>query len=182
VTGKGDHTHMSGVLSNHLFIIVVVLLGLEVVTLLFALFAITSSSSLRKRLRRWKSIHESADLELVYERTLEAVSTMTVKIEEMKSQMLVFEQRLEKKVDTPAVQRYNAFAEIGNDLSYSVALLDEHQNGVVLTSIYGRNDSNTYGKPVYGGQSEYALTDEEKQAIYDVHHEITGKKERQAVR
>jgi len=61
--------------------------------------------------------------------------------------------------------RYNAFAEMGSDLSYSIALMDKFQNGFVLTSIYGREYTTSYAKPIKFGKSVYPLSVEEIQAI-----------------
>lgn len=63
------------------------------------------------------------------------------------------------------IVRFNAFPDMGSDLSYAIALLDERGNGVVITGLTGRNDSRTYAKPIVEGKSTYQLTDEEKQAI-----------------
>jgi hypothetical protein len=65
-----------------------------------------------------------------------------------------------------AVQRYNAFSnEGGSDLSFSIAVLDAEQDGVVLTGIHGREQTFIYAKPVEKGQSTYSLTPEEKNII-----------------
>ncbi len=61
--------------------------------------------------------------------------------------------------------KYNAFEERGSDLSFSVAIIDDHSNGVVLTSIYSRENSYIYAKPLKQGDSTYTLSAEEKRAI-----------------
>lgn len=63
------------------------------------------------------------------------------------------------------IVRYKAFRDTGSDLSFSVALLDGHNNGVVISSIYGRSESIVYAKPVLNGQSAYTLTEEENEAL-----------------
>lgn len=63
------------------------------------------------------------------------------------------------------VVRFQAFPDIGSDLSFSIALLDGRRNGFVLTSLYGRTESRVYAKPVQAGTSVYPLTEEERQAI-----------------
>ena len=63
------------------------------------------------------------------------------------------------------VVRFNPFPDKGGDQSFVVALLDAHADGVVITSLSSRVDTRIYAKPVIGGQSTYALNDEEKQAI-----------------
>jgi hypothetical protein len=64
-----------------------------------------------------------------------------------------------------AVVRYDAFADMGGRLSFSVALLDDSSDGIVVTSINGRSETRTYAKGVKGGASEQSLSPEEQQAI-----------------
>jgi hypothetical protein len=64
-----------------------------------------------------------------------------------------------------AVVRYDAFGDMGGRLSFTVALLDDAADGLVLTSIHGRSESRSYAKGVKAGASEQSLSPEEKQAI-----------------
>jgi len=61
--------------------------------------------------------------------------------------------------------RYDAFEDVGGRLSFSCALLDAKGNGVVMTSINGRQDTRVYAKPVTDGRSAYNLSIEEEEAI-----------------
>lgn len=61
--------------------------------------------------------------------------------------------------------RYDAFEDMGGHLSFSVALLDANGNGVVITSINGRQDTRCYAKPVESWTSSHNLSEEEEQAI-----------------
>jgi hypothetical protein len=63
--------------------------------------------------------------------------------------------------------RYDAFSDMGGRLSFSTALLDEHGDGVVVTSINGRTETRTYAKPLVGGQSPHNLSEEEEAAVRD---------------
>jgi len=64
-----------------------------------------------------------------------------------------------------AVVRYDAFGDMGGHLSWSLALLDDGGNGVVLTSIHGRSEARTYAKNVSGWSCGQALSPEEDEAI-----------------
>lgn len=64
-----------------------------------------------------------------------------------------------------AVVRYDAFADTGGHLSWSVAVLDDSGSGMVLTSIHGRQDTRSYAKAVTGWESEQLLSPEEEEAI-----------------
>lgn len=61
--------------------------------------------------------------------------------------------------------RFNAFDLEGSDLSFSLAMVDDYLNGFVLTSIYGRDESRIYAKPLSKGVSEYQLSPEEQEAV-----------------
>ncbi len=61
--------------------------------------------------------------------------------------------------------RYDAFEDVGGRLSFSCALLDARGNGVVVTSINGRQDTRVYAKPIVEAASHYNLSIEEEEAI-----------------
>jgi hypothetical protein len=64
-----------------------------------------------------------------------------------------------------AVVRYDAFGDMGGRLSWSLALLDDGGDGVVLTSIHGRSDARSYAKNVRGWAADMPLSPEEEEAV-----------------
>lgn len=72
---------------------------------------------------------------------------------------------LEGAVQHVGVVRFDAFEDMGGRLSFSAALLDGRGDGVVVTSINGRQDTRCYAKRVENGTSIHNLSDEEEQAI-----------------
>jgi hypothetical protein len=69
--------------------------------------------------------------------------------------------------ETPRIGflRYNAFADVGSDQSYALALLTRDGDGVVLSSIYSREETRTYGKAVVKFQASQEASAEERSAI-----------------
>lgn len=63
------------------------------------------------------------------------------------------------------VVRYDAFRDMGGHMSFSLALLDSRQNGVVLSILNGRDGSRGYAKAVQGGRSTSPLSEEEQEAL-----------------
>ena len=63
------------------------------------------------------------------------------------------------------IVRFNPFKEIGGNQSFSIALLDGRDDGIVITSLYTKEGNRIFGKPIKGGKSEYLLSEEEKEAI-----------------
>lgn len=76
-------------------------------------------------------------------------------------------QNIERCIQKVAIVRYKAFDDVGSDLSFSIALLDGKNSGIILTGIYGRNESTTYAKPIDKGISRYDLSEEEMQVLQD---------------
>ncbi|MBO5516351.1 MAG: DUF4446 family protein [Schwartzia sp.] len=72
---------------------------------------------------------------------------------------------LKTAITRVGVVRFSAFQDMGSDLSYAVAMLDAFNNGVVFSSIFAREDSRSYVKPIDNGKSMYTLTKEEEQAL-----------------
>jgi len=63
--------------------------------------------------------------------------------------------------------RFNPFGDVGGNQSFALALLDREKTGIVLSSLYGRDGTRLYAKPVQGGESleGYGFSDEEKEAV-----------------
>lgn len=71
------------------------------------------------------------------------------------------ELKMKECVQKVAIMRYKAFEDVGSDLSFSIAILDDNNDGIMLTGIYGRQESTTYAKPIDKGISRYDLSEEE---------------------
>jgi hypothetical protein len=61
--------------------------------------------------------------------------------------------------------RYNSFEDVGSDLSFTLALLNDEGDGVVVTSIYSREETRTYGKAVKKYVPQQGASKEEQSAI-----------------
>ena len=70
-----------------------------------------------------------------------------------------------KMIDKVGIVRYNPFEGLGSNQSFSLALLDGNDNGVVITSLFSRDANRVYGKPIKQGVSEFKLAEEEIKAI-----------------
>lgn len=103
------------------------------------------------------------------EEDLEKFMSKVDKVEKQNSEIISFCKNLDedvsKCIQKVGIVRYSAFKDTGSDLSFTVALLDEKNNGIVFNGIYSREMSNIYAKPVENGNSSYTLSNEEIQAI-----------------
>lgn len=101
-----------------------------------------------------------------------AVNRKVAEVERLRDEVTVARRSLEKTrseladaIRHVAVVRYDAFQDMGGRLSFSVAMLDDAGDGLVLTSINGRSETRTYAKGVKAGGSEHTLSPEEEQAV-----------------
>ena len=75
------------------------------------------------------------------------------------------ERRMDGCISHTSVIRYDAMNELSGQQSSTVALLDERQTGVVISSILHRDQARLYVKRVQDGNPEYELSPEEQQAV-----------------
>ncbi|MDQ6766490.1 MAG: DUF4446 family protein [Candidatus Eremiobacteraeota bacterium] len=61
--------------------------------------------------------------------------------------------------------RFNAFPDVGSELSYALAVVDGHGNGFLVSSIYSREEVRTYAKAIRTFSADKDLSDEERRAI-----------------
>jgi len=107
----------------------------------------------------------SHSLEEVLEEYHRFLITIDRRLDEIVARQDATDRTLLRCVRTPSVMRFNAFPDMGSDLSFALALLDGQADGVVVSSLYGRSESRTYAKPVEKGRSAYHLTEEERAVL-----------------
>lgn len=91
--------------------------------------------------------------------------TLRARIARVEARLDSLEQRHQASLQRVGLVRFNAFSDVGGERSFALALLDDHGDGLVLTSVSTREQSWTYAKPVRGGASNHPLSEEERRAI-----------------
>ena len=71
----------------------------------------------------------------------------------------------QKAIQKIGITRFSPFKEIGGDQSFSIALLDKKDNGIIITSIYSKERSRIFAKEIKNGESTYKLSQEEEESI-----------------
>lgn len=121
---------------------------------------------MKKRYKKMMTgIDDGANLERMLLGHIDETRSVAQENEKLKAENKRIDDLLKRALTRVSVVRFRAFEDMGSDLSYSVALLDSHNNGVVMSSIFGREDSRSYVKPIENGNSTYQLTAEEEQAL-----------------
>ena len=120
---------------------------------------------LRKMLKRWVGEGDLASADAVLSGIQTEQRELREQQKEIQAAVAHIRERLRRMKGHAGVVRYNAFAERGSAMSFSVALVDDDCNGLVLSGIRDREATLMYAKPVAEGTSPYPLTPEETEAI-----------------
>lgn len=96
---------------------------------------------------------------------IEYIDSLEKKVEELSQKLDSLKKESRFFVQKVGVIRYNPFSGIGGDQSFTIALLNAENNGVVITSIYSSEGNRVYAKPIEKGESRYSLSEEEREAI-----------------
>jgi hypothetical protein len=107
-----------------------------------------------------------ADLEGVLREYMERMDRTDETIKAFNERATAIERKAPFNLSHLGVVRFNPFADKGGDQSFTVAILDDHGDGVVFTGLHSRSDVRVYAKPIVGGASTYPLTNEELEAIH----------------
>ncbi len=98
-----------------------------------------------------------------------AVAGLHERVEEVAAhldgRMAAVEERLDGAIAYRSLVRYDAYGELSGHQSTTIALLDAHRNGVVLSAIAHRDTARLYCKQVVGGEGELQLSPEEVEAV-----------------
>lgn len=143
-----------------------ILLGLNIILLIVFIMVLIKVFAINKKYKDFmQKLGNGKDIE----EDLENYMYRVERVEKQNAEITDFIQKLdndfEKSIQKVGIVRYNAYKDTGSDLSFTLAMLDENNNGVVLNGIYSRETSNIYAKPVENGKSTYILSEEEQEAI-----------------
>lgn len=145
-----------------------IVIGLAVIILLLLILILTLISSINKLEKKYRKFMRGANNKSIEELVLSYQDKIdeAVRIcDDTKKSVENVTAYLNGCLQKISIVRYKAFEDVGSDLSFSIAILDGNNDGIILTGIYGRNDSTTYAKPIDKGLSRYDLSEEEKQVL-----------------
>ena len=132
--------------------------------LLWALLMVRVGS-LSRRLQRLTAGASGASLEKVLMDHLARVEEVDTRQRQVEQRVSALEERIPLCVQHVGLVRYDAFEDVGGQQSFSLAMLDDWQNGIILTSVYSRSDVRVYAKAVRQGKPSHPLSEEEQRAL-----------------
>lgn len=154
------------IFNDNMPIIVICLSSLSILLLILVIVLFSKLGSLRSRYNAMmKGEQTGANFEHMLLDHIHATQQVADENARLKEEIDRISTLLNLALTRIGVVRFSAFADTGGDLSYAVAMLDQHNDGIIFSSIFGRDGSRSYAKPIINGKSEYKLSNEEEQAL-----------------
>lgn len=119
----------------------------------------------RKYINFMTKIGNGSNIDLMLREYIQEVKEIKNENNQIKEYCTKIDNELTFCIQKIGIIRYNAFDNVGGNLSFVLALLDKQNDGIVLNGIYGSKTSNIYSKPIKNGESIYKLSEEEKEAL-----------------
>lgn len=145
-----------------------VTIALSVVSIILAVILIIVLCKLKTLKRRVDSLTRGKDtesLEDIIISYLERVESLEEGEEITRAALNAIKDNLKITYQKTGLVKYDAFREMSGALSYSLALLDKENNGILISSMYSREGCYTYAKEIIKGESKINLSEEEAEAL-----------------
>ena len=153
-------------IESNTVIVVAFLLVLMIVMTIAFISAMLEVRRLKNKFDRFmRPNSKNHNLELQLTEYLDEVRDIKAKNDGMFEDIEDIKKVLKTSIQKIGIVKYNTVEDIGGELSYAVALLDQNDSGIVLNSLYYRDGSYTYAKQIVAGDCILPLSEEENQAI-----------------
>ncbi len=149
--------------SNNAAAIALVLAGLCLLAIV--MLQSLQLSGLKRRINQLTGGADGGDLEAVLGQHLEKVHQVGRDLDELTGRTTILESSARHHFSRQGLIRFNPFPDTGGNQSFVLALLDESDDGFVISSLHSRTGTRIYAKAVVGGKADTTLSTEEQEAI-----------------
>lgn len=149
-------------------ILLIITASAVIISLLCLIMVFSLSSRMKKFKKAYVSLQtflSGNDMEKLLQSNLREVKKIVQHMLKHESRLDLIEDKLRNGIDRAEIIRFNSFDNMGADLSFAVALLNQEGTGVILTGIHSIEECRVYAKAVDKGETSAKLNAEEKQAI-----------------
>lgn len=145
--------------------ILIILLVLIIVTFVVLIVLMVKISKLNKKLSFFMKGKDAQSLEQEIVGLYEDNKFLKNMVDNNKKDIRQLYKQLAKAFQKVGIVKYDAYQQMGGLLSFSLALLDEDNNGLVLNSVHSSEGCYTYTKEIRRGECNIELSNEEKVAL-----------------
>lgn len=141
------------------------MLLITIVLLILIIVLFVKSSKLKKRLDKLTAGSDGSSLEQDIVSLYEDNKYLKANAEKNKKDMRILTRKLESAYQKMGLVKYDAFHQMGGQLSFSLCLLDDNNNGFIINSVHSTEGCYSYTKEIKGGECAIDLGTEEAEAL-----------------
>ncbi len=146
----------------YLFLILLVFI---VVLFVIIILQMKKLNRLQKRISKFMTGKDAKSLEKDIVGLYEDNKFLKINVDKNKKDIRTLYKNMEHAFQKIGLVKYDAFQQMGGKLSFSLALLDENNNGFILNSVHSTEGCYTYTKEIKNGECAISLGEEEQQAL-----------------
>lgn len=144
---------------------ILVLAVLILILIIILIIQIVKVNKFKKRLDKFLAGKEGASLEQDIIALFEDNKFLKNSTDKNKKDISILFKRMESTYQKMGLVKYDAFNQMGGQLSYSLALLDENDNGFIINSVHSVEGCYSYSKEIRNGDNQITLSAEEEEAL-----------------
>lgn len=146
----------------YLFLILLIFI---VVLFVIIILQMKKLNRLQKRINKFMTGKDAKSLEKDIVGLYEDNKFLKINVDKNKKDIRTLYKNMEHAFQKIGLIKYDAFQQMGGKLSFSLALLDENNNGFILNSVHSTEGCYTYTKEIKNGECAISLGEEEQQAL-----------------
>ena len=146
-------------------IVIIILLVICIISIVIAFISMSKTKQLQSRIDAFMKGKNARSLEETITKIENDHSEIKAYIEQNKKDIRKIYRNLEISYQKASLLRYDAFKESGGQLSFTMCILNDRNNGFIINSIHGNNGCYIYGKEIENGLCKINLSEEEQQVL-----------------
>lgn len=146
-------------------LVVIILIAIVFFQFIWILVIISKYNKLNKRISKFTTGNDAANLEEVITKRFSEIRQIVKNEKQQNKDIETINDKFLTTFCKIGLVKYDAFKEMSGKLSFSLALLTENHDGIIITSMHSREGCFTYCKEVTNEESYYILSEEERLAL-----------------
>lgn len=145
-----------------------IMIGISIVTVILIILHIVCIFKMKKLKKAYDSFMKGKNMESMEDILMKQFDRIEILEEadrDKRKEINSLESAMQNTYQKAGLVKYDAFREMSGKLSYALALLDQNDNGIIVTSMYSREGCFSYAKEVVMGASSINLSEEEQEAL-----------------
>lgn len=156
---------IDSLLKDYNTVVIFTIMSLLLIVLIWNIMLSVRLRTLGEKYKKFMRGSSGSNFETMLLDHVEDIEKAVERVNIVNEDLISVKNQMDKCIQKCNIIRYNAFSDTGSDLSFSIAMLDNFNDGFIITGIYGRNESITYAKPINKGVSTHPLSVEEEMVL-----------------